>query len=187
MSEKPLEKAPGQIGDRPYWTEREGIAVDHISYGDVSGWSRATSKPFGSQFKPKRPEVETPRLASLKVRKLSDIKPMPERTNGPEPVAGLCFNRAKAKVDLTNEDVRVAWQAGKAKKAMDIAAGFERMFRGLVKRKKGKQATLPEKAQFRSILDDCPTVNVSEIKAQEVPRESVEVWKEPTRERKAWK
>lgn len=56
------------------WThpERDGILTDRIIKGDISSWSRATSKPFGSQFKPVRPEVGRVRAAFTPVTSLKE-------------------------------------------------------------------------------------------------------------------
>jgi hypothetical protein len=47
-----------------------------IRQGNVSSWAHATSKPFGSQFKPIRPNCAGPQLSiSNPVRNLDNVRP----------------------------------------------------------------------------------------------------------------
>jgi hypothetical protein len=50
--------------------------ADKLSHGDISSWAHATSKPFGSPFKPRRPEVGRARNAFTPIRSLNSIHPV---------------------------------------------------------------------------------------------------------------
>lgn len=69
---------PNGLANEIRWqhSESTGILVDRLGHGDVSGWSKGVSRPFGSAFKPKRPEVGELVRESHPVRKLSEVRPV---------------------------------------------------------------------------------------------------------------
>jgi hypothetical protein len=95
------------------WThaEHETTLEGKSGYGKVRfaelPWAHATSKPFGSVFKPKRPneDVRLERDKTVRVRRLTDIKPViPTRKVGPEVL--VCAGATK--FDEAEHAVKVA-------------------------------------------------------------------------------
>lgn len=84
------------IGSRPFFPEgKTGFGVTgygKVSRADVSGWATGVSKPFGSVFKPKRPNEDKrlPVEKARKVNKLSDIVPF--KPAGDTPTGKLCVS-----------------------------------------------------------------------------------------------
>jgi hypothetical protein len=66
--------------------EREAILTGRLGHGDVSGWAKGVSRPFGSVFKPVRPEVGKVARVSNPVRKLSDVHPIIAKPSKSDPI-----------------------------------------------------------------------------------------------------
>lgn len=131
------------------WTheEKEGLTrqADKLGHGDISGWAKGVSKPFGSPTRPKRPEVgevkrEFHPVRSLEACKLKRIEPLLHDPSivclPPEPFEDPRRDQSRAGI---------------------IASVNERLMTFCYKkiRKKAKPAPEPEK---RDLLADCPTV-----------------------------
>jgi hypothetical protein len=146
--------------------EHDGIVVGKMGHGDVSSWAHATSKPFGTPFKPVRPEVEFKREAFSPVRSLKAIKPVQTGGNYHDPKAVTMS--APNRFDENEHMSKIA------SRRRAIALKFESMYKqGIVSRSNVVLDPTP-KPSFKSILDDCPASSreaIASLRKNEVPRD----------------
>jgi hypothetical protein len=159
------------------WThaEREVLIaqVDRLNHADVSGWSHATSKPFGSVFKPRRPNedvrLERSPVLFKAISSKGAVLPLTSRQiawNGDK----IHFSpQAEAKSGYALESAR----AQQADKAVELGMAYDRFYAKRIR----KRATPKEQilnAIRPGLLDDCPASNLADIKRTDIPREDEE-------------
>jgi hypothetical protein len=151
--------------------EHEGILVDRIKKGDISSWSHATSKPFGSQFKPIRPEVGRVRAAFTPIKSLKalgvldSIKEELARRRKHNPEGIILPVRGKFDYEERAEKVN--------RRTLAIANRFEELYRQSAKQtKKAKVIAVP--AALPDPLADCPATSpevLARLKGNMMPRD----------------
>lgn len=145
--------------------EKEGLTLqsDKMGHADISGWARGVSKPFGSPFKPKRPEVgpikrEFNPITNLRNCVQIEPKPIPHNP------LDVCFPGDNIN-DPRTDGSRIV-------KTVEVRERLDKHFARCIKRRsKRVLATIPKSEPVKSCLDDCPKADVSAIKPATIERE----------------
>ena len=128
-----------KIGGRLHF-ETKGFVPGSMGRGDVTGWARGVSKPFGSQFKPIRPECsERVQSFSQPITSLANVHPVAK----PEPVNDgkeICLATAKGPrtVNLGDADLCEAKAADAARRRTSASDFFAKLYANASKRKRVK-------------------------------------------------
>lgn len=160
MKNKPGSNTPN-LADR--WTEscRDGdLPVGKLGRADVSSWAHATSKPFGSVFKPRRPEVGIVRQEFQPIRKLSAIRPM----------MAVLADHNPASVCIPCDSRESTVERPELQRTISIAKAFEGYYQSRRIALAKPQQPKPEV----DILADCPKTDpsvIARLKDQQLPRE----------------
>lgn len=107
------------------WTheERSAILVDRLGHGDISSWAKGISRPFGSVFRPIRPEVGVQPVEFNPIRKLGNLVPfVPVKNDAmrqditPCPTTG--FDETEYRTRCANGNVAIALEFEKFYRSM---------------------------------------------------------------------
>lgn len=147
--------------------ERSGILCDKMGVGDISSWAHATSKPFGTQFKPIRPEIGRIRAAFSPIRNLASINPI-----------GKVFRPSKRETQVFQQPTKFDKDEHESKRVRATMAAvtfFDDLYRKQEKACVVKTGATPEvtKDTAGTALKDCRRTGkhiIAKLKANEVPR-----------------
>jgi hypothetical protein len=161
------------LATRHVYPERSGILVDHIGHGDVSSWARGTSKPFGSQFKPVRPN-ENAKLTRDSFTPVRSLRACAQSRDALDSVAAKPKPHDPSSVILPDKG-KFDWEERSEKvnkRTIAIANKFEELYRKAAE-KTIKAPTVPL-APVVDPLADCRRTRrdvIERLKANTLPRE----------------
>lgn len=144
---------------------REGVAVDKVGYVDISSWSHATSKPFGTVFKPRRPEVGRQALTPARIGSIRAVAAFHEAKAKLAPLKEEIMRPGSTKFDKDEREQKVV------KRTIAIALRFEEFYKSRVV---SKAAPAPIEPPKPPLLKDCRRTDeavIERLRSQEMPRE----------------
>lgn len=117
------------IGNRKVWEEREFIPTGKLGHADVSGWAKGVSRPWGSQFNPKRPECSGRVLSiSRPVQVLANVKPVVSKPVKHNPASVVIPVKDKSSVDMSDANKTDEMKARAAVTRSALSDAFNRLY-----------------------------------------------------------
>jgi hypothetical protein len=145
-------------------TEHEGIVTDKIGRGDISSWSRATTKA-------RRPEVALKRDQFKPIRSLNACSNLALAKRANE-IADAAKPKQEIVAPLADDFSETAFWTKQLVRKLAIVKQIDAHYKKCRKRLKKQPKHVPEPAK-PGLLDDCPPSDLSTIEHKDVERENV--------------